>query len=95
MRTVRSQEPETIHWPSGENATEVTLLVCPVNGPITVTPVAGFHKRTVLSEEPECSVCHARFPDEGDDVWRPGLRRRGRRSLGEVRNEGETSTGDN
>jgi|HubBroStandDraft_5_1064220.scaffolds.fasta_scaffold1421531_1 hypothetical protein len=23
----------------------------------------------------KCSVCHARFPDEGDDVWRPGLRR--------------------
>jgi hypothetical protein len=42
-----------------------------------------------------CSVCHACFPDEGVDVWRPVLRRRGRRSLGEVRNEGETSTGDN
>jgi hypothetical protein len=28
-----------------------------------------------------CSVCHARFPDEGDDVWRPGLCRCERRSL--------------
>jgi hypothetical protein len=45
--------------------------------------------------ETSCSVCHARFPDEGDDVWRPGLRGCGRRSLREVRNEGETSTGDN
>jgi hypothetical protein len=42
-----------------------------------------------------CSVCHARFPEEGDDVWRPGLRGRGRRSRREVRNEGETSTSDN
>jgi hypothetical protein len=42
-----------------------------------------------------CSVCHARFPEEGDDVWRPDLRGCGRRSLGEVRNEGETSMGDN
>jgi hypothetical protein len=38
-----------------------------------------------------CSVCHARFPDEGGDVWRPDLRRCEIRSLGgtlgEVRNE--------
>jgi hypothetical protein len=34
-----------------------------------------------------CSVCHARFPDEGDNVWRPGLYGCGRRSLREVRNE--------
>jgi hypothetical protein len=48
-----------------------------------------------MKEGKICSVCHARFPEEGDDVWRPGLRGCGRRSLREVRNEEETSTGDN
>jgi hypothetical protein len=28
-----------------------------------------------------CSVCHARFPDKGDIVWRPGLCRREKHSL--------------
>jgi hypothetical protein len=46
-----------------------------------------------------CSVCHARFPDEGDNVWRPDRCRRERRSLRgtlrEVRNEEWTSTSDN
>jgi hypothetical protein len=27
--------------------------------------------------QPGCSVCHARFPDEGDDVRRPDLCRYG------------------
>jgi hypothetical protein len=33
------------------------------------------------SNDDNCSVCHARFPDGGDDVWRPGLCRYERRSL--------------
>jgi hypothetical protein len=47
--------------------------------------------RDVEKPEAYCSVCHARFPDEGNDGWRPDRCRREMRSLGgtlgEVRNE--------
>src|SRR6266849_2537752 len=37
-RIVQSKEPETMCWPSGENATDETRLVCPVKGPAAVSP---------------------------------------------------------
>src|SRR6266702_4719541 len=40
-------------WPSGENATDVTVFECPLNGPATVSPVVAFHTRIVPSSEPE------------------------------------------
>jgi len=40
-------------WPSGENATDKTRLVCPLNGPATVSPVVAFHTQIVRSSEPE------------------------------------------
>jgi hypothetical protein len=44
-------------------------------------------------------MCHARFPDEGDNVWLPDFRGYVIRSLcvafREVRNEEGASTGDN
>ena len=45
-----------MHWPSGENATELTESICPVNGPATISPVMAFHTQTVLSPEPETIV---------------------------------------
>jgi hypothetical protein len=40
-----------------------------------------YHSCNVLTRpspsSPQCSVCHTRFPDEGDDVWRPDLCRYG------------------
>src|SRR6266571_6403379 len=45
--------PETMRWPFGENATDETKSVCPVNGPASVPPVAAFHTRIVPSIEPE------------------------------------------
>ena len=44
--------------PSGENATDLTELVCPLNGPETTSPVSTFQTRIWLSEEPET----IRFP---------------------------------
>ncbi len=52
-RIVPSSEPETMWWPSGENATELTERVCPVNGLNTVSLVVAFHTRIVPSKEPE------------------------------------------
>ena len=40
-------------WPSGENATELTQSLCPVNGPPTVSLVKALQTRMVLSFEPE------------------------------------------
>jgi hypothetical protein len=40
-------------WPSGENATDLTEPVCPVKGPVAVSPVMAFHTRIVRSSEPE------------------------------------------
>src|SRR6266702_3142420 len=42
-----------MRWPSGENATETTECVCPVNGSASVSPVVAFHTRIVPSKEPE------------------------------------------
>src|SRR6266478_4182698 len=53
IRIVPSFEPETMWWPSGENATDRTGSVCPVKGPATVSPVVAFHTRIVPSVEPE------------------------------------------
>src|SRR6266567_296075 len=52
-RIVRSCEPETMCWPSGENDTDLTQSVCPVKGPAAVSPVMAFHTRIVPSSEPE------------------------------------------
>jgi hypothetical protein len=52
-RIVQSCEPETMCWPSGENATNMTQSVCPVKGPATVSPVMAFHTRIALSRKPE------------------------------------------
>src|SRR5260370_1406967 len=50
---VLSQEPETMCWPSGENATEFTGAECPLNGPDTVSPVIAFHTQIVPLFKPE------------------------------------------
>src|SRR6266702_4414382 len=42
-----------MRWPSGENATDQTQPVCPVNGPATFFPVEAFHTWIVRSKEPE------------------------------------------
>jgi hypothetical protein len=42
-----SKEPETICWPSGENATELTIFVWPVRGPAAISPVMAVHTRIV------------------------------------------------
>jgi hypothetical protein len=74
-----------------------TWAVCPS----FQDPEWEFLRQTMIDahQGDQCSVCHTRFPDEGGEVWRPGLCRYGRRSLGgtfrEVRNEEETSMGDN
>src|SRR6266702_2110547 len=39
--------------PSGENVTDQTESVCPVNGPASASPVVVFHIRIVPSHEPE------------------------------------------
>jgi len=46
-----------MRWPSGENPTDVTQEVCPVNGPASVSPVVAFHTPIVPSEEPETIRC--------------------------------------
>ena len=48
-----SSEPETTFRPSGEYATLVTPLVCPVSGSPTGAPVCASQIRIVLSQEPE------------------------------------------
>src|SRR6266571_4086667 len=52
-RIVPSKQPETMCWPFGENATDMTESGCPLKGPATVSPVVAFHIRIVPSEEPE------------------------------------------
>src|SRR6266702_2118311 len=42
-RIVLSSEPETMRWPSGENATDETQPLCPVNSPASGSPVMTFH----------------------------------------------------
>ena len=42
-----------MRWPSGENATDKTELVCRVKGPTAVSLVMAFHTRIVWSYEPE------------------------------------------
>ncbi len=42
-----------MRWPFGENATDQTESVCPVNGPASISPVVAFHTRIFRSEEPE------------------------------------------
>src|SRR6266702_3333190 len=44
---------ETMHRPSGDNATDSTEDVCTENGPDSVSPVVAFHTRIVWSFEPE------------------------------------------
>ena len=48
-------EPEARVAPSGEKATLVTIAVCPMSTK-EEAPVVTFHRRTVLSTEPEASV---------------------------------------
>ena len=50
---VLSLEPDAMLFPSGENATEVTQLVCPVRGLPNCSPVSASHKHMVLSVEPD------------------------------------------
>jgi hypothetical protein len=38
-------------------------------------------QEAISKGELACSVCHARFPSEGDDVWRPDLRWYAKHSL--------------
>ena len=57
---VLSQEPETMDFPSGENATEVTQAVCPVIGSEMSSPVSTSQTRNVSSAEPD-KMC---FPSE-------------------------------
>src|SRR6266702_1955805 len=42
-----------MRWPSGENATDKTSDVCPVNELASVSPVVAFHTRIVSSSKPE------------------------------------------
>jgi hypothetical protein len=44
---------ETIHFPLGENATQVTKNICPSIGAIMSWPVSTFQTRIILSKEPE------------------------------------------
>src|SRR6266702_4302055 len=48
-----SKQNADVRWPSGENATDQTVSVCPVNGPPVISPVVAFHTRIVRSSEPE------------------------------------------
>src|SRR6266702_880752 len=50
---IDSSPDETMCWPSGENATDLTVDVCPVNGPASVSPVVALHTRIFPSKEPE------------------------------------------
>ena len=50
---VLSDDPETMYFPSGENATEVTQSVWPLNGSETSFPVCASHILIVLSCDPE------------------------------------------
>ena len=53
-RIVSSVDPEANSLPSGENATDQTQPVCPLNTCISV-PVSTFHRRIVLSRDPEAN----------------------------------------
>ena len=70
-RIVLSREPETIRLPSGENATEKTQSVWPLNGPEMISPLSTLHTRIVQSSEPET----LRLPsgenatDDTEAVW--------------------------
>src|SRR6266702_436047 len=57
-RIVPPCEPETMRWPSGENAKDMTGCLCPVNGPAAVSPVVAFHTRIV----PPCELETMRWP---------------------------------
>jgi hypothetical protein len=50
-----SSPPETMRVPSGENATLVTLRVCPLKGSAAALP-SSVHNRTVPSLPPE-TIC--------------------------------------
>ena len=52
-RVVRSEEPEAISFPSGENEMELTERAWLSNGSNTASPVATFQSRMVQSNEPE------------------------------------------
>ena len=56
--------------PSGERATDETQLVCPVNGPATVSPVVALRTRIVESCEPDTMCCPSgkKATDETDSV---------------------------
>src|SRR2546425_1830524 len=70
-RSVLSSEPDTIFFPSWENATDVTQSVWPSNGPRMVNPDSASQTRSVLSQEPDTIF----FPswenatDITPDVW--------------------------
>ena len=51
--TTMSQDLKIMCMPSGENATDVTLNVCPCRGDPTSCPVDTSQMHTVLSEDPE------------------------------------------
>ena len=52
-QTLRVIEPDTICQPSPENATDMTLEVPLVRGPMRMSPVCTSHIQIVLSPEPE------------------------------------------
>ena len=54
---VLSADPETIHCPSCEIATELIQPVCPDNGVLFIFPVIAFHTQIVPSAKPETICC--------------------------------------
>ncbi len=53
-----------MRWPSGENATDQTEDVCPVNRPASVSPVVAFQTRIIPPAEPETK----RWPSGENDT---------------------------
>jgi len=66
-RMVLSSEPEAMHVPSGENATDLTESECPCRGSSMVAPDAASHNQMVLSREPE-ATCVPSGENETDET---------------------------
>jgi hypothetical protein len=70
-RSVLSPDPDTIFFPSGEKATDVTDSVWPSNGPRMLDPDSASQTRNVLSCEPDTSFFPSgeKATDKTKFVW--------------------------
>ena len=50
---VLSYDPDTMHLPSGENATDVTQFSWLSRGGCSISPVSASHNQMVLSSDPD------------------------------------------